>query len=148
VSLLPPDTEVAHRDAHRGAAAALLPLARIELDSLPDVADPLAWWPRQLHLGSLFNLAKMYFATPVSSADNERAFSSAGFTMGWRRGRLEMETFRMEHRIRRFLTAGGADSLSQLGRELRHRRARELLEHFAELVAQRAAAAGAEDDPQ
>lgn len=119
----------------------LLPVARRKLDQVPADTNVLQWWPRQQNLGVLFPLAKMLFAIPASSADNERSFSSAGFTMGPRRTRTELEAFRAEHRIRRFLTAG-ADAQSHEGREMQRARVRRLLERFAELVA------GGEDEPR
>ena len=70
-------------------------------------------------------------AVPATSADNERSFSSAGFTLSIRRNRLEVEHFRMEHRIRRFLVAGTSPH-EQEGRETLKRRAQVLLGRLTE----------------
>ena len=63
----------------------------------------------------------------------ERSFSSASFTLDLRRYRIDLDHFRSEHRIRRFLTAG-ASSETEAGRLQRLERVRRLLHHFAELV--------------
>lgn len=134
VLLLPDGTPDEEIEATRAVVAALLPLARSRLDRAAPTTDPLAWWPLQDDvLKPLLSLAKMLFAIPASSADSERSFSSAGFTMGPRRTRMELEAFRSEHRIRRFITATG-DAQSQNGREVRLERVRRILEHFADAV--------------
>ena len=53
--------------------------------------------------------------TPSTSADNERAFSSASCTMDNHRYMIDIETFRREHRVRRFLVADN-DTHSKEGR--------------------------------
>ena len=63
----------------------------------------------------------------------ERAFSSASYTMGPRRTRLEIDNFRAEHRLRRFITAC-TDGDSHAGRELRLARVERILDRFAEMV--------------
>ena len=75
----------------------------------------------------------MLLAIPATSADNERAFSSASFTLDYRRTRLDIASFRAEHRIRRYLISG-TDHHSVEGRELRRQRVERLLERFAEVV--------------
>ena len=85
VSLLPSTTPEALLGRHRAAAAGVLQLARELLNGAATDVDPLRWWPQQHHLASLFPLAKMLLAIPASSADNERSFSSASYTMGIRR---------------------------------------------------------------
>jgi len=139
VALLPSDIGPEEAAEHRTIAATLLPIARRALDRLDADVDLLSWWPQQQHLAPLFPLAKMLFASPASSADNERAFSSASYTLGPRRTRLELEAFRSEHRIRRFIVAG-TDGESQEGRRLRLERVGTLLTHYAELVAARTGA--------
>lgn len=143
-ALLPPETPQLQRAGHRGVAGALLSFARSLLDAEPADADPLLFWPQNAALGALFPLAKLLFAIPASSADNERAFSSAGFTMGIRRSRLELEAFRAEHRIRRFMVSC-ADGQSQQGRQKRLDRLSVLLTHYSSLIEERRAAAAAED---
>jgi hypothetical protein len=134
-ALLPANTSAANRQAYRRVALSTLQLARQLLDEVPSDADPLTWWPLQVPLAPLFPLAKMLFAIPASSADNERSFSSASFTLDSRRYRTDIENFRSEHRIRRFIVAG-TDGQSQSGRSTRLERVSGLLERFAELVAE------------
>lgn len=131
--LLPANTSAANRQAYRRQAESTLQLARQLLDEAPPNEDPLLWWPHQASLAPLFPLAKLLFAIPASSADNERSFSSASFTLDSRRYRTDIENFRSEHRIRRFIVAG-TDGNSQDGRGVRLERVRSLLERFAELV--------------
>jgi hypothetical protein len=83
----------------------------------------------------LFPLAKMLFAIPATSADNERSFSSASFTLDSRRYRTDIVRFRSEHRIRRFIVAG-TNQHTQEGRELRIGRVRRLLQRFASIIAE------------
>lgn len=142
-SLLPSGTPQAQLAAYRTIAAASLDLARAKLDQVPAAVDPLQWWPRQTDLASLHSLVKMLLSIPASSADNERSFSSASNTMGLRRTRLELESFRFEHRVRRFMTAGGADAQSQQGRVRRVERSRRLFERFAARIRGRQQAAPA-----
>lgn len=138
VALLPdgtPEEELEHTGV---MVRATLPLARAKLNRAPAITDPLVWWPGQAILAPLFGLAKMLFAVPASSADSERSFSSAGFTMGIRRTRMEVDAFRSEHRIRRFITATG-DAQTQLGRQTRLDRVRRILDRFADEIAGRPA---------
>ena len=136
--LLPIDLDEREVEQEKIAALHCLNLAWTQLDKAGKDENPLAWWPAHPRLAALINYAKMLFAIPASSADNERAFSSAGFTMDSRRTRLDIETFRMEHRIRRFIVAG-TDGSTQEGRQMRHARVRKLLEHFALILAEREA---------
>lgn len=136
-ALLPSILPVDQRVAHRGIAAAVLPLARHLLDHLPADEEPLSWWPSQSVLSVLFPLAKMLFAIPASSADNERAFSSASYTLG-RRTRIDIANFRSEHRLRRFLVASTVGP-SQEGRQIRLNRVRLLLDRFAQMIGERVA---------
>jgi hypothetical protein len=135
VALLPTTMGPEETQEHRTIAQATLPIARRALDRLDADVDLLSWWPQQQHLAVLFPLVKMLYAIPASSADNERAFSSASYTLGPRRTRLELEAFRSEHRIRRFIVAG-SDGDSQAGRARRLERVRSLLRHYADLVGQ------------
>ena len=127
--LLPVDLPEAEVEQEKIAALHALNLARTQLDKAGSDEDPLVWWPAHPRLATLFNYAKMLFAIPASSAESERSFSSAGFTMDSHRTRLDLETFRMEHRIRRFIVAG-TDGATQAGRETRMARVKKLLEHF------------------
>lgn len=108
-------------------------LARNLLDETDCNIDPLEWWPKNPDLSPLFPLAKMLFAIPASSAENERSFSSAGFILNQRRTQLDIDNFRSEHRIREFLTVG-TDCHHQSGRKTRLERMDELLLHFSERV--------------
>lgn len=119
---------------YRASISPLLRIARRRLDRLAPEVDPLLWWPSNDDLKPLFPLAKMLLAIPCSSADSERSFSSAGFTMGVRRTRLALEAFRSEHRIRRFITACG-DAQTQTGRAIRLARVNSLLERYATMLA-------------
>ena len=110
-------------------------LARRRLDAIPEDTDPLSWWPKQALLASIFPLAKMLLAIPASSAEPERSFSSASFTLDQRRYRVNLAHFRSEHRIRRFLTAGGSSETEE-GRNQRLVRVRALLARYGELVQQ------------
>lgn len=139
VALLPSTTSEAEKGAQREVALKLLPLARTKLDELHEGEAVLSWWPKQADLTPLFPLTKMLFAVPCSSSESERSFSSAGFTLGLRRTRTEVDHFRAEHRIRRFFTAD-ADSQSQEGRAARRERVRRVLVGFSELLAARRAA--------
>jgi hypothetical protein len=138
LNLLSADTPPAALELHRGIATNQVRMARMLLAPLGEETDPLIWWPQQIGLGALFPLAMMLFAIPASSADNERSFSSAGLTLGSRRSRLELEAFRMEHRIRRFLVAG-TNGATQEGRQERLNRVARILDRFGDLVAARAA---------
>lgn len=140
LELLPPNTPEAQVILHRQVATAMLALARARLDTANEDQDPLEWWPNNLDLASLFSVAKMLFAIPASTAEDERGFSSAGFTLNQRRSRLDLDNFRREHRIRHFLTID-ADINSQGGRRERLRRAHALLEEYARQLAAAAAAA-------
>lgn len=137
VSLLGSDIEQAVAQEVRESVVPQLRMARRLLDELPADTPALEWWPRQTTLlGQLFPLAKMLFAIPATSADNERSFSSASYTLGDRRTRMELEAFRSEHRIRRFIVAD-ADGTSQEGRKKRVERVGRLLDRFAALLAER-----------
>ena len=140
----PAATNPARRELHRSMADAALLLARSQLDEADAADDPLVWWPSHSELSILFPVAKMLLAIPASTAEDERSFSSAGFTLDRKRGRLDMDNFRREHRIRQYLTSG-VNIHHQIGRRERISRAQSLLEEYAHLVEQAAAAAAAEN---
>jgi hypothetical protein len=119
------------RDRERVAARAPRALddLREDLDSLGPAVDPLQWLPLNADARVLLPVAKLYLAAMASSAEDERNFSSAGITLDKLRSRLEIDNFRREHRIRRYLTAG-SDAQSQAGRDLRAQRAERLLQEF------------------
>lgn len=121
------------KEKWRQHALSSLSLAREQLDAKDEAIDPLEWWPTNPHFAFLFEVAKMMFAIPASTADNERAFSSAGNTLGVNRGNLSSDNFRMEHRIRTYLTIGGSLHTSA-GREMRLTRANSLLQQLSEQV--------------
>jgi hypothetical protein len=130
MGILPPD---ANNGTFRKMAELSLQLARVALDGLDPDTDPLQWWPKQDTLSVLFPLAKMLFGIPASTAENERSYSSAGFTLSAIRSLLSMDNFRMEHRIRRFICAG-ADSSSSEGRKLRVERCNALISIYERMV--------------
>ena len=76
----------------------------------------------------------MLLQIPDSSAENERSFSSASFILDQRRTRLDIDNFRLEHRIRRALVAGRSQ-------EEKLQCSNELIQRFAEAIAQLKAAA-------
>jgi len=127
VELLPPASSEQQKDRRRRQAAIALEDIREQLALVDDTDDPLILWPRSnVEMSILFPVARMLFAIPASTADDERTFSSAGFTLNQRRGRLHLDNFRREHRIRQFL-ASGTDLNSQVGRRARLSRANTLL---------------------
>ena len=79
-------------------------------------------------------------------ADNERAFSSASLTLDLHRYRLDIETFRKEHRIRRYF-ASGSDPHTKVGRDLRITRLNYLLDRYNAETAARADAGANINDP-
>ena len=85
---------------------------------------------QQKNLTLLFPLVKMLLAIPATSADDERAFSSASFTLDYRRTRLDIASFQVEHRIRRYLIS----STDHHSAKVRRQRVERLLERFAEVV--------------
>jgi hypothetical protein len=130
IELLPSGTPEVDKEDILLSATTTLDLALRKLARLDTTVDPLTWWPsQQEQLGILFPLAKMLFAIPATSADNERAFSSAGFTLDIRRSRLDLEVFRREHRIRRFFVAG-TDAHSAEARQLKLDRLNDFLEYY------------------
>lgn len=131
VSLIAGDVDEDEKNLRKELAGNLLTLARKHLDRLPPDEDILRWWPSQQMFNQLFPLIKMLLAIPASSADSERAFSSASFTLDQRRTRTDIENFRSEHRIRRYITAS-ADAQSQDGRKTRLRRMEKLIDRLAE----------------
>jgi hypothetical protein len=108
MELLPPHLTEVQRNSRRDQAQATLRVARELLLEVPEETNPLEWWPTQQEdLARIFSLAKMYLQIPASSAENERSFSSASFILDTRRNRLDLDNFRREHRIRRYLCAEG-----------------------------------------
>lgn len=73
----------------------------------------------------------MFLVTFSSSSEGERNFSSAGISLDKLRSRMRIESFRQEHRVRRYLTAG-SDVLTPEGRKMRQERAEELIRLFAQ----------------
>lgn len=144
-STSPAATNPTRRQLHRSMAEAALELARSVLDESDATADPLVLWPAHPELAILFPVAKMLFAVPGSTAEDERSFSSSGFTLDQRRGRLDIDNFRREHRIRQYLTSG-MNNNQQAGRRERLARAQSLLEEYGRLVEQAAALAAAAEN--
>lgn len=131
-NILPPSDDKRARTARRARAA--LDELREDLDELdPDdpTNDPLKWIPLKADARMLFPVAKLYLGIPASSAEDERNFSSAGVTLDKLRSRLDIENFRSEHRVRRYLTAG-SHAQTQDGRAFRQQRAEGLLQRFSE----------------
>ncbi len=97
IELLPPNTPVAQIAFHRQVSSAMLELARARLDLANEDENPLVWWPNNPDLSALFPVAKMLFSMPASTGEDERGFSSAGFTLNQRRSRLDLDNFRRGH---------------------------------------------------
>jgi hypothetical protein len=132
MELLPSDTPVDKKQKARNTASVLLDDVRDELDGMDARLDPLLLWPTQFKdYSKLFPGAKMMFGIPCASAENERSFSSASFVLQDCRTKLDVDNFRREHRIRRFLCAG-VDTSTQEGRNEKTGRALELLGHYAQ----------------
>lgn len=130
--LLPPNDPKRERTARRARAA--VDDIREDLDELDptdNANDPLIWIPLHSKLPVLFPIAMLYLAIPSTSSEDERNFSSAGITLDKLRSRMDIENFRLEHRIRRYLTAG-SDAQSQDGRKLRQIRVKKLISLFYE----------------
>ena len=106
-ALLPEDMPNDKKDKKCKTASSIFNDARDELDEAPEDVDPLEWWPAHSDFSLLYPLAKMLLQIPASSAENERSFSSASFVLDERRTRLDLDNFRREHRIRRYLCAHG-----------------------------------------
>ena len=104
--LLPPEMAPDLKDLNTNMARMVLELARTMLDRLDEAINPFEWWPLQSNLSVLFPLAKMLLAIPASTSEDERTFSSAGFTLDKLRTRMDLDNFRREHRARQFLVAG------------------------------------------
>ncbi len=104
---------------------------RADLDDLDADMEPLSWFPLECETRSIFPIAMLYLSIPSTSAEDERNFSSAGVTLDKLRSRLDIDNFRYEHRVRRYLTAG-SEAQSQEGRQLRQLRAETLLNIFSE----------------
>ena len=119
---------------NRAMAAYALEVARKTLDDVDDSVDPLVWWPSQPNFSCLYPIAKMLFGIPASSAENERSFSSASFTLDQRRTRLAIENFSREHRLRRYICSG-APSDTSVGRALRAERAESLMRRYSDALA-------------
>ena len=77
----------------------------------------------------------MLLVIPASTAEDERSFSSAGFTLDKLRTRMDLDNFRREHRIRQFLVAG-TDPHHQDGRQLRVERALTLIARLGNQINQ------------
>jgi len=133
ISLLPENTPADEIDDIKDTAESAIKLARKRLDKMDPKANPLVIWPVQKDLTVLHPAAKMLLGTPASSGDNERAFSSASFTMDNHRYMIDIETFRKEHRVRRFLVSGN-DTHSQTGRQGRLDKLNSILERYDAVV--------------
>lgn len=101
-------------DEDRADLKLLLPgqikLAAQRMDSFDSSVDPLVYWPRSDTFYLLLPMIKMLLAVPATSAEAERAFSSAGFTLEPRRSNLDVDNFRREHLVRRFLVSEAPNS--------------------------------------
>lgn len=132
-SLLPETTPQDEIGDLKITAKSALNLARKRLDKMDPKSSPLKVWPSQKDLSVLFPVGKMLLGAPASSADNERAFSSASFTMDNHRYMIDIETFRKEHRVRRFLVSGN-DTHSREGRQGRLDKLNRILEGYDSIV--------------
>src|SRR5262245_27334593 len=101
-----PDTREPRRTSIRALAIVRGGEEAMDLSASPSPSpssSPVASRPCMISHGGL--------VMPLS-ADDERVFSSAGFTLNQRRTRLDINNFRREHRVRQFLI-GGAQSGTQ-----------------------------------
>ncbi len=129
IELLPIDTIDEHKvRARRRAETALIEI-REDLDRLDPNIDPFVWIPSHPEYTVVFDLAKELLGIPSSTGEDERTFSSAGNILSKCRTQLDIENFRREHRIRRFLT-GGSDAQTSEGSKLRVSRVEKLLDRF------------------
>jgi hypothetical protein len=131
LELLPVNTPAYLRARTRERAGTALRDIREDLDLLAEDMDPLVWIPSQQQFSLIFPVAMMLLAIPDSTGEDERCFSSAGEVLSKCRTRLDIDNFRNEHLVRRFIT-GGSNRHSQEGRELRSERVIKLLERFSE----------------
>lgn len=136
VALLPSDTPEDEIEDTRISVGATLRIAFKRLAKLDTKTEVLKWMPTQKDLAPIFPLAKMLYGTPSASADNERSFSSASFTLDSHRYRLAIDVFRKEHRLRRYLVSG-TDTHSRTGRGARLLHLNRLLNDYDELVNRR-----------
>jgi hypothetical protein len=141
VALLPDGIAANLLQGRRVLAEAALTQARAELNMAAADENPLEWWPHRQHLASLFPVVQMLLAIPASSAEDERVFSSASFIQNQRRTRLELDNFRKEQRVRRFLAAG-TNIHTQEGRQKRMEQVNLLLRRFSETAEGRRRAQG------
>ena len=136
VALLPSDTPQDEIEDTRMSVGATLRIAFKRLAKLDRKVEVLKWMPTQKDLAPIFPVAKMLYGAPSTSADNERSFSSASFTLDYHRYRLGIDVFRKEHRLRRYLVSGN-DTHSKSGREARISKLNRLLDSYDELVNRR-----------
>jgi hypothetical protein len=136
LALLPTDTPQDEIEDTRISVGATLRIAFKRLAKLDRKVEILKWMPGQKDLAPIFPLAKMLYGAPSASADNERAFSSASFTLDYHRYRLAIDVFRKEHRLRRYLVSG-TDLHSKAGREARLLHLNQLLNDYDSLVNRR-----------
>lgn len=129
IELLPSNSTDERKQHYRRTALITIELAKHQLDEVDESADPLAWWPQKKELSLLFPVAQMLFAIPASSAEDERAFSSAGFLLNQRRGRLALDSFKAEFRVRQFIVEGTSVH-TQDGRQARMDRFAKLLDLY------------------
>lgn len=113
IELLPRGTSARQQELFSTMARLSLEGSREELDALDPTVDSLEFWPQHPNYTVLFPVAKMYLQIPASSAENERSFSSASFILDPRRTRVELDNFRREHRLRRFLLSGNPQFTAQ-----------------------------------
>ena len=100
------------------SVGATLRVAFKRLANLDRKVEVLKWMPTQTDLAPIFPVAKMLYEALSTSADNERSFSSASFTLDYHIYRLGIDVLRKEHRLRRYLVSGN-DTHSKSGREAR-----------------------------
>jgi hypothetical protein len=125
VELLPVTMVEEKKAKQKGLAKQTLEVARDALDDTDVDFDPLIWWPSHPEYTLLYPVAKMLLQIPLSSAENERSFSSASFVLDQRRTRLDIDNFRREHRIRRALCSGTTP-------QEKLERSNELIERFSQ----------------
>lgn len=101
VMKLMPSATHQQRERKKLLATAVLEDARLALDEENPDVDPLTWWPNHPDYAAIFPVAKMFLQIPAASTENDPYF-----IVDHRRTRVDVDNFRREYRLRRWLSAG------------------------------------------
>lgn len=129
IAVLPPNYAQDELEEARDMAKLALGILRKRSVKIDKDTNPFTWYPSNADLAILFEAIVMLLGIPASSEEYERSFSSASFTLDIHRYRIDIETFRKEHRLRRFITSG-TDCEIWEGRKERLARLNALLEAY------------------